>query len=149
MPSNATYAANSRHRLPASAPSHQLPTLAANGTLKFPNSVLGYSFRPRPNEPGSDVDWTDWDSLNTFTLNPRDGSPVKVPFDWTHSFLYEVGATRTIATGKLSRRYIYTKIRFPRLLSPIVPDSARKYLSVGVGGIGNLNIDLAYDGNRC
>jgi long-chain fatty acid transport protein len=148
---NATYAAELEAAgVPASGSfPTSFPTLAANGTLKFPQyAVIGYSFRPTPEwNLEADVDWTDWDSLNTFTLNRADGSTVKVPFNWTHSFLYEVGATRTIADWKLSAGYIYSENSVPSAsFNPIVPDSARNIFSVGVGRkFGNLNIDLAYE----
>jgi long-chain fatty acid transport protein len=124
------------------------PTLAANGTLKFPQfAVLGYSFRPTPDwNLETDIDWTDWDALNTFTLSRSGGSTVKVPFNWTHSFMYEVGATRKIGLYKISAGYIYSENSVPSgSFNPIIPDSARNVFSVGVGrSFGRCSVDIAY-----
>ena len=124
------------------------PTLAASGNLKLPQyAVLGYSFRPTPDwNIEADVDWTDWDSLNTFTLKRSDGSTVNVPFDWTHSFLYEIGATHTIGAYKLSAGYMYSENSVPSgTFNPIIPDSARHLISVGVGRtFGKCSVDLSY-----
>jgi long-chain fatty acid transport protein len=124
------------------------PTLAANGTLKFPQyAVLGYSFRPAPDwNLEADIDWTDWDSLNTFSLSRSGGSAVKVPFDWVHSFMYELGATRTLGLYKISAGYMYSENSVPSgSFSPIIPDSARNIFSVGLGrSFGRCDIDIAY-----
>jgi len=125
------------------------PTLAANGTLKFPQyATLGYSFRPTPDwNFEADIDWTDWDSLNTLNLKRSDGSTISVPFNWTHSFLYELGATHTVGAYKLSAGYIYSENSVPSgSFNPIIPDSARNIFSVGVGrSFGSFNVELAYE----
>jgi long-chain fatty acid transport protein len=125
------------------------PTLGAKGTLRFPQyAVLGYSFRPTPDwNLEADVDWTDWDSVNNFALKRSDGSTVNVPFDWTHSFLYELGATHTIGAYKLSAGYIYSENSVPSAtFNPIIPDGARHIVSVGVGRtFGNCSVNLAYE----
>jgi long-chain fatty acid transport protein len=124
------------------------PTLGAKGDLKFPQyAVLGYSFRPTPEwNIEADVDWTDWDSLNTVTLNRANGSQVKVPFDWTHSFIYEIGVTHLMGPYKLSAGYMYSENSVPSgSFTPTVPDSARNLFSVGVGrSFGPCDISLAY-----
>lgn len=124
------------------------PTLPASGTLKFPQyAVLGYSFRPTPDwNIETDIDWTDWDSLNTLTLKRSGGSSVSVPFNWTHSFLYEVGATRKIGLYKLSAGYIYSENSVPSgSFNPVIPDSARHIFSIGVGrAFGRCSVEIAY-----
>jgi long-chain fatty acid transport protein len=124
------------------------PTLGAKGTLKFPQyAVLGYSFRPTPEwNIETDIDWTDWDSVNDFTLKRSDGSKVTVPFDWTHSFMYEVGVTHVMGPYKLSAGYMYSENSVPSgTFNPVIPDSARHIASVGVGRtFGKCNIDIAY-----
>jgi long-chain fatty acid transport protein len=125
------------------------PNLAAHGSLQFPQYVvLGYSFRPTPDwNIEADVNWTDWDSLNTVSLSRSDGSTVKVPFNWTHSFLYEIGATRIIGPYRLSAGYIYSENSVPSgSFNPIIPDSARHVMSVGIGrAFGSFSVDLAYE----
>jgi long-chain fatty acid transport protein len=71
---------------------------------------------------------------------------VNVPFDWTHSFLYEVGATYTAGLYDFSAGYIYSENSVPSAtFSPIIPDSARNVFSVGVGrSFGSCTINLAY-----
>jgi long-chain fatty acid transport protein len=124
------------------------PTLGANGTLKFPQyAVLGYSFRPTPEwNIEADVDWTDWDSLNDVVLKRSDGSTVTVPFNWTHSFIYELGVTHLMGPYKLSAGYMYSESSVPSAsFGPIVPDSARNLVACGVGRtFGRCDIDLAY-----
>ena len=124
------------------------PTLGAKGNLKFPQyAVIGYSFRPTPDwNIEADVDWTDWDSLNTLTLKRSDRSTVSVPFDWTHSFMYEVGATRIIGPYKLSAGYMYSENSVPSgTFSPVIPDSNRHILSIGLGRtFGACSVNLAY-----
>jgi long-chain fatty acid transport protein len=124
------------------------PTLGAMGNLHFPQyATLGYSFRPTPDwNFEADVDWTDWDSLNTLTLNRSNGSTAKVPFDWTHSFIYELGATHIMGPWKLSAGYMYSENSVPSgTFSPVIPDSARNLFSVGVGrAFGRLEVDFAY-----
>ncbi len=124
------------------------PTLGAKGTLQFPQyAVLGYSFRPVPDwNIEADIDWTDWDSVNTFSLRRSDGSNVNVPFDWTRSFLYELGVTHTIGLYKLSAGYMYSENSVPSAtFNPVIPDSARNLFSVGVGRtFGRLCVDLSY-----
>jgi long-chain fatty acid transport protein len=124
------------------------PTLPAKGDLRFPQyAVLGYSFRPTPDwNLEADVDWTDWDSLNTFSLSRSGGSTVKVPFDWAHSFMYELGVTHTIGLYKISAGYIYSENSVPSAtFSPLIPDSARNVFSIGCGrAFGRCEIDLAY-----
>ena len=124
------------------------PTLAASGTLKFPQfATLGYSFRPTPDWIiETDIDWTDWDSLNTFSLKRSDGSTVNVPFDWKRSFMYEVGVTRKLGLYTLRAGYMYSENSVPSsTFNPVIPDSARNIISVGVGRtFGRCSVDLAY-----
>ncbi len=124
------------------------PTLPADGTLKFPQfAVLGYSFRPTPEwNLEADIDWTDWDSVNTFSLSRSGGSTVNVPFDWVHSFMYELGATRLIGPYKISAGYMYSENSVPSpTFNPVIPDSARNVFSVGVGrSFGRCAVDVAY-----
>ncbi len=124
------------------------PTLPASGTLKFPQyATLGYSFRPTPEwNIEADVDWTDWDSLNDFNLSRSGGSPVKVPFDWTHSFIYEVGVTHMMGAYKLSAGYMYSENSVPSAtFNPLIPDEARHIFSIGVGRtFGKCNVEVAY-----
>jgi long-chain fatty acid transport protein len=124
------------------------PTLPAKGTLKFPQyAVFGYSFRPTPDwNIEADIDWTDWDSVNDFILKQNGGATVKVPFDWTHSFMYELGATHLMGPWKLSLGFIYSENSVPSgTFNPLVPDSDRYLASLGIGRtFGQFSVDVAY-----
>ncbi|MDB6040754.1 MAG: Membrane protein involved in aromatic hydrocarbon degradation [Verrucomicrobiales bacterium] len=111
-------------------------TASASAEFKLPQHlVAGYSFRPTENwNLEFDIDWTDWDSLNTVTLvSPLGNKPL--PFNWKSSFLYEFGVTRYFGEKwKVSAGYIYSENSVPEAnLTPLVPDSDRHIFSVGVG----------------
>ena len=116
--------------------------------IVFPqNIVLGYSFRPTPRwNLEVNVDWTDWDRLNTVTLNKVSGA-VPLPFNWQSSFFYEFGATYKFDDGfSASAGYIYSENSVPNgSFNPIVPDSNRHIFTVGVGKQWKkLDLDVAY-----
>ena len=121
---------------------------AASARLHFPqNVVVGYSFRPTPDwNLEVNVDWTDWDSLNTVTLKKSSGNAPLV-FNWRSSFFYEFGATRRFGDGfALSAGYIFSENSVPdATFNPVVPDSDRHIFSIGIGRKQNhLNWDAAY-----
>lgn len=121
---------------------------AGTANIVFPqNVVLGYSFRPTPKlNLEFNLDWTDWDRLNTVTLNKLTG-PVLLPFNWRSSFFYEFGATYQFDHGfTASAGYIYSENSVPNSsFNPIVPDSNRHIFSVGVGKQWKkFGVDLAY-----
>ena len=120
----------------------------ATATIVFPqNVVLGYSFRPTPKwNLEVNVDWTDWDRLNTVILNKGSGGTT-LPFNWQSSFFYEFGATYKFDCGlSASAGYIYSENSVPNgSFNPIVPDSNRHIFSVGLGKQWKkLDFDLAY-----
>jgi DNA-binding NarL/FixJ family response regulator len=79
------------------------------------------------------VDWTDWNALNTVTLKQNPVTPLK--FDWESSFFYEFGVTRYFENGfALSAGYVYSENSVPEgTFNPVVPDSDRHIFSLGVG----------------
>lgn len=120
----------------------------ASADIVFPqNVVLGYSFRPTPKWNFEvDVDYTDWDRLNTVILNKASGNAA-LPFNWKSSFFYEFGATYKFDCGlTASLGYIYSENSVPNgSFNPIVPDSNRHIVSAGFGKqIKHWNFDLAY-----
>jgi long-chain fatty acid transport protein len=99
------------------------------------NFVFGYSFRPTEDWNFEfNIDWTDWDSLNTVTLSQSSGN-VPLPFNWESSFFYEFGVTKKFAHGiSASVGYIYSENSVPNeSFSPAIPDSNRHIYSAGVG----------------
>ncbi len=109
----------------------------ADATLPFPQTIVfGYSFRPTPKWNFEfDIEWTDWDSLNVVTINQSRGGPISVAYNYESSFFYDFGVTRTFDNGmRVSAGYIYSENSVPNeSFNPLVPDSNRHVLSVGVG----------------
>ena len=120
----------------------------ANLDYNFPqNIVAGYSFRPTPNWNFEfDLDWTDWDSLNTLTLRQSSGN-VPIPFNWESSFLYEFGVTRYLPYGlSVSAGYVYSENSVPNeSFNPLIPDTNRHIVSAGIGqSLERLSWNLAW-----
>lgn len=120
----------------------------SDGTFVFPqNIVVGYSFRPTEDWNFEfNIDWTDWDALNTVTLNQPSGD-APIPFNYRSSFFYEFGVTKKFAYGlSASLGYIYSENSVPtESFNPGVPDSNRHIFSVGVGQtLQHFNWYLAY-----
>jgi long-chain fatty acid transport protein len=115
-----------------------VPSGSQSASARFPfpqNIVAGVSFRPTPKwNIEFDVDWTDWDRLNTVTLKQASG-PLLLPFNWRSSFFYEWGVTRYFEKGwYASAGYIFSENSVPdKNFNPIVPDSDRHIFSIGVG----------------
>jgi len=109
----------------------------ATAGIKFPQHVVaGYSFRPTPKwNLEVNVDWTDWDNLDTVYLRKRSGD-VALPFNWESSLFYEFGASYKFDNGLVaSIGYIYSENSVPNeSFNPVVPDSNRHIFSVGLGG---------------
>lgn len=108
----------------------------ASAGFHFPRNIIGgVSYRPSTNWNFEvDVDWTDWDSLNTVTLKQASGN-LSLPFNWRSSFFYEAGATYYFGDGyRASAGYIYSENSVPdSSFNPGVPDSDRHIFSLGIG----------------
>ena len=121
---------------------------AATAGFKFPqNVVAGYSFRPTSKWNFEfNLDWTDWDNLNTVNLHKASGD-VTLPFNWQSSFFYECGVSYTFDNGfTASLGYIYSENSVPNnSFNPLIPDSNRHIFSAGVGKQWkNWDFDIAY-----
>ena len=116
-----------------------LPTsrTSAHAEFDFPQNVIaGWSYRPTPAWNFEfNADWTDWDTLNTVILKQTGLPSVPLPFNWTSSWFYEWGATRSFANGySISGGYIFSENSVPdKGFNPIVPDSDRHIFSLGLG----------------
>jgi long-chain fatty acid transport protein len=110
---------------------------SAEAEFEFPQHIVaGWSYRPTPKwNLEVNVDWTDWDTLNTVTINQASG-PASLPFNWDSSFFYEFGVTRYFDNNlHVSGGYIFSENSAPEAsFNPIVPDSDRHIFSAGVGG---------------
>jgi long-chain fatty acid transport protein len=121
----------------------------ADGRFVFPQFIqAGYSYRPTPDwNIEFDLDWTDWHSLKTVTLNQDVSGPQLIPFNWQSSFMYELGATRYFAQDyHFSLGFVYSQTSVPdSSFSPAIPDSDRYILSTGLGWKkGRFSWDFAY-----
>jgi len=109
----------------------------ADATFDLPqNIVLGYSFRPTEDWNFEfNIDWTDWDSLNTVVIRQQRSADAPVPFNWESSFFYEFGVTKQFAHGySASVGYIFSENSVPNeSFNPAIPDSNRHIFSAGVG----------------
>jgi long-chain fatty acid transport protein len=128
----------------------QIPNFREEATARFRfphNVVVGWSFRPTTNWNFEvNVDWTDWDALDTVNLKAN-VLGTNIPFNWQSSFFYEFGATYHFENGfRLSGGYIYSENTVPESsFNPAVPDSDRHIFSVGAGmKYKHLSWDAAY-----
>ena len=102
----------------------------------------GVSFRPTTNwNIEVNVDWTDWDSLNTVNFDRQGVGPLPVvpfAFNYQSSWMYEFGVTRQLGNGWfVSVGYIYSENSIPDAdFNPLVPDSNLSLGSVGFGHHG-------------
>jgi long-chain fatty acid transport protein len=123
------------------------PGEPASATFAFPEVVIvGYSYRPTPQwNLEANIDWTNWTRFNTVVIAKASG-PLSVPFNWTSSFFYEIGATRYLAGGwEVSAGYTLTENSVPDAnWNPAVPDATRHFWCAGVGYVqGPLRFMLA------
>lgn len=123
-------------------------TVGSAAELPTPqNVVVGLSWRPTPKwNIEANVDWTDWNQLNTVAI--RQVLPVPpLVLNWESSFYYELGVTRQLNNGwRVSAGYIYNENSIPdATFTPLVPDLDRQFLSVGLGRTtGKFSFDVAY-----
>ena len=120
----------------------------AKARVDFPQHVTaGYSFRPTPKwNFEADVDWTDWETLDTVYIRQQDGTKLGVPFNYRSSFLFEFGATRYFGPWHVSAGYIFSQRSVPNeQFNASVPDSDRHVFSLGIGRkYDHLSWDIAY-----
>jgi long-chain fatty acid transport protein len=127
----------------------RFPEEDATLSLHLPQFIVaGYSFRPTPDWNFEvNVDWTDWDSLNSLPLHQQRSGESKIVFNWRSGFIYEAGVTRSFSHGfHLSAGYAFSEANNPESnFSPAVPDGDRHILSAGLGQGGDgFNWDLGY-----
>jgi len=114
----------------------------ASAKINFPQQVAaGYAFRPIKRwKLEADVEWTNWETLNTVRLRSDDpivtGDPrTTIAFNWLDSFFYEFGTQYDINKNWAARAgYIYSENSVPTsTFSPNLPDANRHVFSVGFG----------------
>lgn len=113
-----------------------------NASLDFPSFVdVGVSYRPNKDwNIEFNVDWTDWDSVNTATFVGTFAGNVAFPFQYESGLMYEFGVTRNLPNGYyISAGYIYGENSVPdATLSPLNPDLDFHLGNVGVGRRGDV-----------
>ena len=119
---------------------YPVPTQDASAKVPFPQVIVaGYSFRPTPLwNLEVDVDWTDWNRVNTPVLKQASGD-VPLPLRWESSYAIEAGVTRYFDNGMhVSAGYVYLMNSVPeKSFTPLVPDQDLHVFSAGVGGQNN------------
>jgi len=103
--------------------------------LDFPQTAAaGISFRPNPQwNIEVDVDWTDWDRINTVMFKNTATGDIPLPLNWQSSFLYELGATRYFPNGYFaSAGYFFSQnSTSQKNFTPLVPDTDLHVASLG------------------
>jgi len=125
----------------------------ADAELPFPQKIIGgVSYRPTPAWNFEfNVDWTDWNRLNSVEVHQASAPSQTLVLDWQSSFYYEFGATRYFGTGwSVSAGYIFNENSVPDAhYSPLVADLDRHFFSAGVGYKGrHFACDVAYQYGR-
>jgi long-chain fatty acid transport protein len=123
----------------------------ADATIEFPQFIKGgYAFRPIPQwKLEADVEWINWDTLNSVTLNAPGASfnGTTIPFNWKDSWYYEFGTEYQIDDHWVVRGgYIFSVNTVPTsTFGPSVPDSNRHVFSIGGGySTKRMSVDLVY-----
>jgi long-chain fatty acid transport protein len=113
---------------------------SASSELEFPQIVIaGISYRPTPKwNLEFDVDWADWTSIESLTLQGAavNGNPVPSrKLDWQSSFMYEFGVTRYFENGYyVSAGYFFSEASTSTAyFTPMVPDTDLHIGSLGGG----------------
>ncbi len=122
-------------------PGIPIPTANTTARVQFPQIISGgVSFRPTPKwNIEVNVDWTDWNTLDTVTLSGTKnlGFPFDLPLqlNWHASWLYEIGVTRYFENGWfISAGYFYsTDTTSGKYYTPAIPDTNLHVGSVGFG----------------
>ncbi len=109
----------------------------ASANFEFPEVIIaGYSYRPAPGwNIEVNIDWTNWDRLNSFDVQSSAPLAISQPLNWQSSYFYEFGVTRTFANGfSLSAGYTYAENSVPdSTYNAAVPDANRSIFALGVG----------------
>ena len=123
-------------------PGVSIPPADTSAKFQYPQIVsAGVSFRPTPQwNIEANVDWTDWNTLNTVTLKGTQNLglfpfDLSLPLNWRGSWFYEIGATRYLGKGYfVSAGYFFSSnSTSERDFTPAVPDTDLHVGSLGGG----------------
>jgi len=117
--------------------------------LTTPDTVAaGYSYRPcKEWVLEANIEWVNWDSLNTLNLWQSPNSNQPVTFNWHSNFIYSLGATRYLDDGwNVGAGYNFIENSQPNsTFNPGISDANRHWLSMGVGReTGAFRFNFAY-----
>lgn len=118
-------------------------TIPTTASVPFPQIVSGgISFRPTPKwNIEADVDWINWDTLGTVTLNGTKnifGRDLPLQLNWHDSWQYKFGITRYFDDGWfVSAGYFFSSdTTSSAYFTPAVPDTDLHVASLGFGHKG-------------
>ena len=126
-----------------------VPSQAANTNFVFPEVIIaGYSYRPTPEwNLEFNLDWTNWDRVNSLSINAPAPLNAAQSFNWKSGFFYDFGVTRTFNNGfAVSAGYTYAENSIPdSTFTPAIPDSNRHLFALGGSyHTGGLKLSLTY-----
>lgn len=105
------------------------------GIITPASAAIGYAYKPTEKLTIEvNVEWIDWDNLNSITISTPLGDLPTQRFDWESSFVYEVGFTYEINDRyEVSMGYDYNEGASPdAYYNPAVADADRHWLNAGV-----------------
>jgi long-chain fatty acid transport protein len=112
-------------------------TVDSSAKVDFPQIVsAGVSFRPTPHwNIEADIDWTDWDTLNTLIFDQSTIGPIPFPLNWRASWFYQIGASYYFDSGCfIGAGYFFSSNSTTEYdFNPIVPDTDLHVGSIGGG----------------
>jgi long-chain fatty acid transport protein len=115
-----------------------LPKGSAGIDFNTPETAaIGYKYQVNDKlDLEVNVEWVDWDSLDTLTLNGDGlgGVPVPVPFEYESSYIYELGGSYQVDERcRLHFGYVYNEVSVPDMFfNPSVPDSNLQSINMGM-----------------
>lgn len=122
------------------APGGPSLTSKTSASVPFPRIVSGgISFRPTPKwNLEADIDWINWNTLETVTFNGTPLGNLPLVFDWHDSYQFKFGVTRYLEGGWfVSAGYFYsTDTTSSTYFNPAVPDTNLHVGSLGFGHKG-------------
>lgn len=114
-----------------------------HANVNFPQIISGgVSYRPTADwNIEADVDWANWDTLNTVSLRGTKkifGADLPLALNWHDSWFYEIGATRYLKNGwSVSAGYFFSgDTAGNKNYTPAIPDTDLHVGSIGISHKG-------------
>lgn len=115
-------------------------TTHTTAEIPFPQTLSGgISYRPTEKwNIEADVEWINWDAVNTVTFKGTPLGNLPLPLDWHDSFQYKFGVTRYFDKGWFASAgyYFISDTTSSFYFTPAVPDTDLHVGSVGFGQKG-------------